>query len=834
MVIYPHKLEQALSNINDQPIYALEILWADGKHGTENVNDIYFTTADVSEIAGFPYPDRVFPILDPKKVSSISQKLDAKNGTSTIGSMVFDIIDVDGVFSKIVTNADIAGHGLRRQRCELYMLDKTIGWASRVKTRTLQIDDLDHDIDKGRYQLKCVDINRLLKSNIFEPAVSYLAANITSTAVYIAIGSSSAIADLTFITQPVYGTSCFIKIEDEIIKLSAYNTGTNVATVAASGRGQFGTVAAAHTIPSEGMVVNEIVVLRGNPMDIAIKALSLGIGGGGAYDVYPSKWTVGLDPAGTWPELDLVAWEDLAAFTGYDKTAATPASTGIQYEFLFDKGIEAKQFIEQTILRTVGGFSKIRGDGAYSCARLADISSISKASISAGMTLTIEDVVKWGKLRYRYSKMSNIMRIDYDETPVLSGKFVRNTYFYDQASQIKWGSSNELRFKAPGMLPLAENINTMYSRFLPLLARTSNPPLGIKIEAVRKWSKLEAGDVIRLLIPAPDLTQSGADVDRVFEVVGVSTNSWTGNVSLDLEAQPTQVQLDQLTTSFIGDLPPRSNSVAYARGALLTDINLQNYGTKDVASTAYYFAGDQTLSSTVTVSGDVIIFIDGVLTISPNGYFEGIGRGTTGSRIPFNAGGWPYGSAPDNFGLTAKGGRGGSVGTSGNRGWGALDTNPPSFSAKPIVGLYLGWFDTSTPPVASFIYNIHNTPFWGGGGGSGGYDPGASIGGDGGAGLRIICRGINMQSGAKINLSGTAGATGVGGGGGGAAGDLGIFVELAAGGLGTTRIINESNIFLNGGSAGTATLAGYGTGAAWGFNGSPQAGADGLLISEVF
>jgi len=86
----------------------------------------------------------------------------------------------------------------------------------------------------------------------------------------------------------------------------------------------------------------------------------------------------------------------------------------------------------------------------------------------------------------------------------------------------------------------------------------------------------------------------------------------------------------------------------------------------------------------------------------------------------------------------------------------------------------------------------------------------------------------------SIDVRGTVGANGVGAGGGGGGGVVGIFVELAAGGLATTRIIDPSKIYTAGGNPGVASLQGYGAGEAWGFSGYARKGASGALISEVF
>lgn len=89
-----------------------------------------------------------------------------------------------------------------------------------------------------------------------------------------------------FDTQTPIGA---IKIESEYITY----TGKTGTTFTGCTRGAFGTTDATH---SDTTTVTEVVLLRGHPLDIALRLLvSRGVTGNSSYDDYPSFWGFGMN-----------------------------------------------------------------------------------------------------------------------------------------------------------------------------------------------------------------------------------------------------------------------------------------------------------------------------------------------------------------------------------------------------------------------------------------------------------------------------------------------------------------------------------------------------------
>jgi len=148
-----------------QPVYVAQIFFNKGNSGTAGTNDIYFATCDVNQITGFAYPARWFPFLKADSVGSMSQTVDPINGVSSIGSLNVTITDYEGKVSDIIKAADVAGHGLRRQRITIFMLYKGMAWADRVVVRTMQVNDLTLS-SLNEYKLTAADVQRQTQKTI--------------------------------------------------------------------------------------------------------------------------------------------------------------------------------------------------------------------------------------------------------------------------------------------------------------------------------------------------------------------------------------------------------------------------------------------------------------------------------------------------------------------------------------------------------------------------------------------------------------------------------------------------------------------------------------------
>lgn len=522
-------VNQNYKNKNDAlakwPVYVAELFFNNGNSGADGTNDIYFATCDVNEIVGFPNLDRWFPFLMANSIGSMSQTVDPINGVSSVGSLNISLTDFQGMVSAIIKAADSAGHGLRRQRISIHKLFRGMDWADRVTIRTMQVNDL-RLTRLNEYKLTAADVQRQMQKTIFNPHQTTLTADIASTgAVTIAVTDTR---NFLSSTQQDYGTVGFFKVNEEIMMWSSK---TDIAfTVSLSGRGMFGTVAATH---ASGETIDEIIVLRENPITMALKIMesSGSASSNGTWDAYPTRWGCDMDSMNDIDEVGILKIGKL--LTGLSDTPL--ASDGVQFEFVIDAGIEAKQFIEDRIWKILGCFGFVGGDGKYSIKAYSDLANAAKENAVA--TLDENNVVSWGDLSYNYNDLANQVWIEYDEQPKISGKFIRNTLFIDSVSIKKHGPAKQLKYQAQGVIPTSVFASQLYQRFQRVLARYSRPPMQIPLTLLPKMDKLEIGDIVRVRLPILDLF-TGAPLDRAFEIISDQLKPNTGEVSITCIAQP--------------------------------------------------------------------------------------------------------------------------------------------------------------------------------------------------------------------------------------------------------------------------------------------------------
>jgi len=561
----------------------------------DGINDIYFATCDVTEIVGFSHPERWFPFLKASSIGSMSQTVDPINGVSSIGSLNITITDHNNLVSDIIKAADAAGHGLRRQRLSICMLYKGMDWADRVVVRTMQVNDLRLSA-LNEYKLTAADVQRQLQKTVFTPYATVLTGAITGAgAITPAVVDSR---NFLATTQQVYGLCGFVKIDDEIMRWTV-NSGT-VLTIAATDRGLFGSVAATH---SDGAKVSEIIVLRENPVTMALKVMqSTGEGSNGAWDAYPARWGCGMDSDN---DVNVAEWLEVGKLlVGLSATPA--AGDGVQFEFVFDRGIEAKKFVEDMLLKILGAFGFVHGDGRYGIRAYSDLSNAAKEN--ASFVADQNNVIKWGDLSYNYNDLVNQVWIEYDEAVKLSGKYIRNAIFIDSVSIKKWGEARQLKYAAPGIIPTSAFASQLYQRFQRIGARYSRPPMQIELTMMPKYHGIEIGDIVRVTLPIRDLF-TGASLDRAFEVISTRLKPYPGQVVIKCLAQP-----ERATFWFGGvgevysvTISPASSSVVTGETQQLTARAFDAGGNQvPVPAIAWLATGNVTVDSNGLVTADAV------------------------------------------------------------------------------------------------------------------------------------------------------------------------------------------------------------------------------------
>jgi hypothetical protein len=585
-----------------QPVYVIKLVFAGGVQGTDGVNDIYFTSCDISNVLNFPFPTRWFPFLQADSISGISQNVDPINGVSTIGTLTAKLTDYGGKVSDIIKAADAAGYGLRRQRIEVFLLFKGMDWADRLRVRVLQVDNLKLS-HENEYTLSASDIQMQLRKTVFNPGKSATSGAVAATGA-VTIGMADARPFLPT-TTVFFGTCGFVKIDSEIMRWTSSTNNPSTLTVPLEGRGLFSTVAAAH---APGATVDEIIYLDGNPITIALGIMqSSGVAGAkGVYDVYPKKWGCGLSSSG---DVDQAGWFQIGELlTGL--SASHLAGDGLKFQFVLNKGVEAKKFIEDSLLKIIGAYGFVRGDGSYSIRAYNDLANAAKEN--AVVSLTTDNVISWGDLTYNYQNLANELWIDFDEQPKLSGKYIRASLFVDSVSQKKWGSAKQLKYAAQGIKTDSDFISQLYQRFQRVLSRYSRPPMQIPLILLPSLNKLEIGDIVRITLPIRDLF-TGTTLDRAFEITSTQLQTKTGEINVTCIAQP---ELANFWFDGVGVVASVTISPA--------STSIPNGGTQQLVARTFDAGGVQVPTPAISwvASGNVTVSSTGLVTAT------GVGSGT--------------------------------------------------------------------------------------------------------------------------------------------------------------------------------------------------------------
>jgi len=480
------------------PIYIIEIAWNAGQPGTENLNDVYFSTADVTKMGAVPtwLSSRLYPVLDHNSISALTEKIDEKNGTSSIGTLSFNLIDKDGKVTDVFNRAEAdTGQSIRRQRVELYIMYEGMNWADKIKWRSLNIYDAQYDDSKDEYKITAQSILKWMKKDVFTPYTTTLQAAVTSTA---APPFNLMAADRTQFVRAVehssFGTGKygFIKINDEIMMWDT-GTATSFHIVA---RALFGSTQQAHKIGDD---ITEVAVLKGNPMELALRVLLSTGTAASTYDVYPAHWGVGLATT----DLDINEFIRVGGvLTGYDSAAATPLETGTPYELVYSDSVQAKVLIERELFRNIGAFGKILGDGRYS---VQDFDYTAQPGLDPatgvvnanGVTLLDENnIIKWTQAKANMQQMSAIVDLQYNPVPRDTGKPIRRLVFRNDAAKARHGTEASIKVVNKGMLSDQTSVESAAVLFNAMQSRYVAPPVEMSVELLPEYHVIEVGDVV--------------------------------------------------------------------------------------------------------------------------------------------------------------------------------------------------------------------------------------------------------------------------------------------------------------------------------------------------
>ncbi len=675
--------------------------------------------------------------------SSVSQQFDPETGASRIGSLTVQLGDIDGAVTDAFQARLVAGTGVRDK--ELVLLKGFAGMD--FADFEIKWTQIVHEVteDHARYTISCSDLQRAMRTEIFELKKTTLNATLSATAVTATVAATAEFILVEHGSSYSHGPSAtwgYFLLDDEIIGY----TGKTATTFTGLDRGMFNTEPALHIVdgadpPERRPEVEEYVYLE-LPIPKLVKAILTGVlhDQGGA--TLPAHWHMGID----------IALIEDAQFTDIGVDLWDPANdaVGLIARFTEIDAIDGKRFLEAECFLLAQIFSPVLSSGKLGLRRFTP----ALATAMHLVTLNEQNVVKHTALKQSMREVFNRVVLNWSW---ISGEFRRQTIKLDADSIATHG---EAPIKIYNFRGLAANIATqsvLTQRFDAIRDRFSAPPLSISVDVSKSLDRMELGDVCLVQLPnVRDMAAATVNpIDRAFEIRQIRedrkklTFMLTGSSA---EAVPEAPPTNALPDTFYDDLGTELSTVVPITGGV-TDAGTSTLaGTGSLAASIFYFLGNLTIAAgtTINIDNNAELRIRGFLTI--NGTLNGVARGLAGVADNASVGGAPTGNLGF-FGATV-----GGDGAEHDQENDAYITRPPRFT---------GFFQRGSVPLLNLNVNgdiLEGLPgtLQGTSGGPGGklvnnsqVQVGAGgTGGQGGSGLMIICRGLSFGGGGSIDLSG--------------------------------------------------------------------------------
>jgi hypothetical protein len=628
---------------------------------------------------------------------------------------------------------------------------------------------------RGVYEIKCADITRELRQEVFRPHSTTLRDSVTDAATTIPVYDTSHLVMVAH--GPAYSdapsaTVGYVRIEDEVIRYTAQTPDSLTGCT----RGVLNTKAVAHavdvgTAAERRTKVEEFIYLEGPGPQIALAVMTGDLFG--TANTLPENWHLGIDPS-------YVRESD---FTAIGLDLWNPADDSATLPFRWDglKQQDGKKFIEKEIYLLLGCYSPVYSDGSLGLRRMAAVIS----DASPVVTLTERELIEVEELNHAYSLLHNNFRILWAWNAITED-YERITQDFDETSQLIHGESPLLAYEFKGLHSARATDSTISVRMDSIRDRYNEPPQTIGVTVFGSLDRLEVGDITALNVSANllrDFAGEAGDYNRSFEIQNKSYDWSRGRVSLELFGSTARPEATPTTPS--GSVNALPDAYYVSQGVSLSTIitvtsNVAATGSFSITGTAslsssaavVYWDNDLTIPNgcDITITGNVQLRVRGFLTL--NGTINGVGGGHAGT---IDDGSIPW--------YTDFSGTPGFVGHS--RGWDGIRWNifgrTQARTQTIPVAFTRSLFDAFPYLTLQVVGNtlVGLPDDMRGAGGAPGGRVVATVGGSltdlasgsssilsiggagtaGGAGLAIICRGMSFGVSALVNLSGVSPAT---------------------------------------------------------------------------
>ncbi len=734
------------------------------------------------------------------------QRVDGSKFSSTIGGSTAILVDVDASVVARLAQQNELGREISKGTLTAWLGFDV--WNDGVFAKS-EFDPLfaqrvqTIDVDGSKVTIRTQDLQREARKRVFQTAKVRLASAISATAT--TIGADAAIDGFVPVIHGAWysdapsSTVGYFRIEDEVVRY----TGKVGQDFTGCTRGALGTRAVAHSFSgSEPPTIEEFVYLEGSALAVARAILTGQMDG---TNVVPDSWNAGIDPA------DL-STEWAAASVGADVYDETDPSAGPQVRLWGIDGTEAKAFVEKELYPIAGVFTPVLSDGKLGLRRVNSILVDAPVDLSLDET----DLLTVSALKYEPDKVRNRYRIEWSVD--VEGEIRRVNEFIDSDSIARYGEKPTITLRLPALHGSKTSRASLVAIKNTLRERLSQAPLRMQVSAKRYGLLLEAGDTVRIsnssvrdpVAPYIDAT-TAPTVNRSFEVEGATFDVLRMKQTLQLvtasRRPPPIADCDEaaaLQDDFYDATGTDLDSLSEVSSGVMDTVTLT--GSAAVGGAVYYHLGDLEIRSgaTVTIEDNVELRIQGTLTV--DGAIVGTGNGRAGGSdggpnnvfVAYNSSvpGATFTNAPPapaGYLGRIQGGAGVIDNSSGVRpsSAGNVVEYPALRGGSRRTGIEEFRIVNNATSLEGLPTDLRGSPGAPGQRGyedelDGGVTPGyrqfvGGAGGDGAAGLVIVCRGMVMGIGGSIELDGSGGTVSpaivAGGGAGGGPGALLVLLD---------------------------------------------------------
>ena len=577
-----------------------------------------------------------------KSISGTSQQLNQRSGISTIGAISFSAVDKDLDLSDLQRDKLAAGDGLRGKRVQVFITYDNIDLiadASQISTQI--IDEVSYK--DGLYTFKCRDVQRYLKTSIFDVKKTGLASSIGESSTTLTVYSTDG---FEMVKHPASATGKidapgqkvgYLKLtKDRNFEIVRY-TGKTSTTFTGVTRGVFGTTPVAIDTAGSSSVddapkIEEYIYLEGPAVRILYELLTGYVWNEGGEQL-PSHWTPSIAP-------EYIRSSNFTLI-GFDLWNLTDNEEGPFCKIAGVTKTDCKKFIESEFLLRLGLYTPIYANGEIGLKRRSQIVSESLPV----RTLTADNIISYSELTHSMQDVINQISIDwnYDER---KKDYTRRNLLIDTSSIATHGANDPLELELRTVYGDKTTYETLKSQFDSLRDRFAGPPLELQLTLLPSQNDLEVGDIVRVnLDQIRDYNNATISLDRNFEITQTNVDWVSGNVVINLigssqaagalAPESSGVALQDSWYSSVGTEINATNfpgAVSSAGGVTTINSNINLAGHTDLRENAavYYCTEDLTiaLGATVTINNNVFLRIKGFFQI--NGTIDGKGRGLAG------------------------------------------------------------------------------------------------------------------------------------------------------------------------------------------------------------